>query len=113
MPNPLTPTFWTHLRDKALENQPLTNEEALRVLHCADSEFLAVVDAARAVRETNFGKRVKLNYLVNVKSGICPEDCHYCSQSKDSQAPIPKYPLMTAPKPYFLIASWDFSTTAG
>jgi biotin synthase len=35
-----------------------------------------------------------VNFLVNIKSGICPEDCHYCSQSKLSRANIDKYPLL-------------------
>ena len=30
---------------------------------------------------------------MNAKSGLCPEDCGYCSQSSVSDAPIDKYPL--------------------
>ena len=41
-----------------------------------------------------FGKKVKLNMLMNAKSGICPEDCGYCSQSIVSTAAIPKYSLL-------------------
>jgi biotin synthase len=47
------------------------------------------------VRTAYFGRRVKLNLLVNVKSGLCPEDCHYCSQAKGSTAPIPRYPMQS------------------
>ena len=32
---------------------------------------------------------------MNAKSGLCPEDCTYCSQSKISQAEIPKYNLLS------------------
>src|SRR5262249_4371178 len=32
------------------------------------------------------------------KSGLCPEDCHYCSQSKISEAEIPKYNLLSRDK---------------
>ena len=32
---------------------------------------------------------------MNVKSGLCPEDCHYCTQSKLSEAPIDKYALLS------------------
>ena len=46
------------------------------------------------MRRRFFGDRVKLNALVNIKSGLCPEDCHYCSQSKVSTAPIQKYPYL-------------------
>ncbi len=34
---------------------------------------------------------MKLNYLVNLKSGSCPEDCSYCSQRLGSKADILKY----------------------
>ena len=35
---------------------------------------------------------------MNAKSGLCPEDCHYCSQSKISDAPIPKYSILSRDK---------------
>lgn len=87
---------WTHIEQKALKNQLLTSEEALSILQCPDEDLTSLVASAERVRKKYFGKRVKLNYLVNVKSGLCPEDCHYCTQSKVSEAPIPKYPLMSA-----------------
>jgi biotin synthase len=33
--------------------------------------------------------------LINAKSGICPEDCGYCSQSIVSTAPVAKYQLLS------------------
>ncbi len=86
---------WGSIARKALGNETITREEALSVLQAPDSEIMGIVAAAEKVRQKYFGKRVKLNYLVNVKSGLCPEDCNYCSQSKVSEAPIPKYPLMS------------------
>ncbi|MFN0117221.1 MAG: biotin synthase BioB [Elusimicrobiota bacterium] len=85
---------WEIIAQKALLNQALTKEEALSILKVSDSETFDVVAAAAKVRHKFFGKRMKLNYLVNIKSGLCPEDCHYCSQSKVSDAEIPKYPLL-------------------
>jgi biotin synthase len=41
---------------------------------------LDVVAAAARVRRYFFGNRVKLNTIINLKSGLCPEDCFYCSQ---------------------------------
>src|SRR5262245_63853500 len=89
---------WTEIKNKALGKIPLSQDEALRVLRSSNDELFSLIAAVQEVREKYFGKRVKLNYLVNVKSGLCPEDCHYCTQSKLSQAPIPKYPLMAAPE---------------
>ncbi|MEO0836968.1 MAG: biotin synthase BioB, partial [Cyanobacteria bacterium J06642_3] len=39
-----------------------------------------------------------LHFLLNAQSGLCPEDCNYCSQSKISTAEIEKYPLMAQEK---------------
>ena len=52
--------------------------------------------AAYRVRHRWFGNRVHLNFLINAKSGLCGEDCGYCSQSRVSKAEIPRYPLVTA-----------------
>ncbi|WP_405461182.1 biotin synthase BioB [Streptomyces sp. NBC_00101] len=79
------------LVDKGLRREPPTREEALAVLATSDEELLDVVAAAGRVRRQWFGRRVKLNYLVNLKSGLCPEDCSYCSQRLGSEAGILKY----------------------
>ncbi|AXK33795.1 biotin synthase BioB [Streptomyces armeniacus] len=79
------------LVDKGLRGESPTREEALAVLATSDDELLDVVAAAGKVRRRWFGRRVKLNYLVNLKSGLCPEDCSYCSQRLGSKAEILKY----------------------
>ncbi|MEY9945142.1 biotin synthase BioB [Kitasatospora sp. GAS1066B] len=68
-----------------------TREEALAVLATSDDDLLDVVAAAGRVRRQWFGRRVKLNYLVNLKSGLCPEDCSYCSQRLGADTGILKY----------------------
>lgn len=79
------------LTAKALERHPLEREELLAVLATDDDDLLDVVAAASRVRRRFFGWRVKLNHLVNMRSGMCPEDCHYCSQRLGSNAEIMKY----------------------
>ncbi|MFE4690407.1 biotin synthase BioB [Streptomyces sp. NPDC056749] len=79
------------LVDKGLRRELPTRDEALAVLATSDDELLDVVAAAGKVRRQWFGRRVKLNYLVNLKSGLCPEDCSYCSQRLGSKAEILKY----------------------
>ncbi|MFJ2607230.1 biotin synthase BioB [Streptomyces sp. NPDC087425] len=79
------------LVDKGLRREAPTREEALAVLAASDDDTLDVVAAAGKVRRRWFGRRVKLNYLVNLKSGLCPEDCSYCSQRLGSRADILKY----------------------
>jgi biotin synthase len=82
------------LVDKGLladPSTPVTRDEALAVLATSDDDLLDVVAAAGRVRRRWFGNRVKLNYLVNLKSGLCPEDCFYCSQRLGSAADVLKY----------------------
>ncbi len=89
-------TEWESLADKALAGEELTREEALSILRAPDEELLTLLNAAFRVRRAAFGLKVKLNMIVNAKSGICPEDCGYCSQSIVSTAPIAKYSLLSA-----------------
>ncbi|HWM37674.1 MAG TPA: biotin synthase BioB [Streptomyces sp.] len=79
------------LVEKGLRRELPTRDEARAVLETSDDELLDVVAAAGKVRRHWYGRRVKLNYLVNLKSGLCPEDCSYCSQRLGSKAEILKY----------------------
>lgn len=88
------PTDFEILADKALRDEILSRDEARSVLCAPDSQLDALLVAARRVREAHFGRRVKLCLLLNAQSGICPEDCGYCSQSKVSTAPVQKYKLL-------------------
>jgi len=87
---------WDDLAARTLQGEPPTRDEALAVLHSRDDELLDLLAAAFRVRRAHFGVLVKLNMIVNAKSGICPEDCGYCSQSVVSTAPIPKYSMLKA-----------------
>lgn len=86
---------WNALAAQSLEGVILSRPEARAVLTAPIDQTPALVSAAYQVRRHYFGNRVRLNYLLNAKSGICPEDCNYCSQSKVSEAPIDKYPWLS------------------
>jgi biotin synthase len=77
----------------ALASRTPSREQALAMLQTPDHEFPALFSAAWRVRHHYFGNTVGVQVLSNAKSGLCPEDCHYCSQSKVSQADINRYPL--------------------
>ena len=83
--------YFQDLADRQLAGATLTREEALAVLHAPDEQLLDVVAAAGRLRRAYFANTVKVNYLVNLKSGLCPEDCTYCSQRLGSAAQILKY----------------------
>jgi len=87
-------TDYMALAEKALRDDPLSQEESRSVLDTPDDELLALLHAAFQVRSTYFGRTVRLQMLQNSKSGACMEDCHYCSQSSVSTAPIERYNLL-------------------
>ena len=85
---------YDRIAQKALNDIPLTKEECRVVLDCPEEDILKLLHAAFQVRNRFFGKTVYLHMLFNAKSGLCSEDCSYCSQSKVSDAGIMKYPLV-------------------
>lgn len=93
-----TTQSWSVLADEVLRGHQLTLEEGLSILHSSDDELLDVMSAAFKIRRQHFGKTVQLYQLMNAKSGLCPEDCGYCSQSKVSDAEIPKYNFLSRDK---------------
>jgi len=80
--------------EKALRGELLTREECEDVLAAPDERLLDLLHAAFRVRERYFGRTVRLQMLMNAKSGACQEDCHYCSQSAISTADIEHYGLL-------------------
>jgi biotin synthase len=76
------------LAERQLAGGRLSREGARSLLSVADEELLGLVSAAGRLRRIHFGNWVKLNYLVNLKSGFCPEDCTYCSQRARSDAGV-------------------------
>ncbi len=89
---------WNRLADQVLEGHRLTFDEALSILRAPDEELLSILSAAYQIRQRHFGNRVQLYFLMNAKSGLCPEDCSYCSQSKVSEAEIPRYNILQRDK---------------
>jgi biotin synthase len=89
---------WHAMAERVLSGSPLDRQEARAILESSDLELLDVMAAAWRVRHRHFGNTVQLFFLMNAKSGLCPEDCGYCSQSKVSEAEIPRYNLLSAPK---------------
>jgi biotin synthase len=85
---------WHGLAARILDGHRLTADEGQAVLASGDEELLDLLAAAYRVRYHWFGNRVHLNFLINAKSGLCGEDCGYCSQSRISKASIQKYDLL-------------------
>ncbi len=97
-PAPSLPSRWHEMAARSLAGDVLDRDDARAILESSDDDLLDVLAAAYAVRRHFFGNTVQLFFLMNAKSGLCPEDCGYCSQSKVSEAEIPKYNLLSGPK---------------
>ena len=91
-------TDWNDLSQRVLAGSSLSTTEALEMLRAPDDEVLDILAAAYRIRRRWFGNTVQLYFLMNAKSGLCPEDCNYCSQSKVSAAEIPRYNLLSREK---------------
>ena len=85
---------WQRLADASLAGDAIARDDALAVLQAPDEALLDQLAAAYRVRRATWGNRVRLHFLLNAQSGLCPEDCHYCSQSKISSAEIESYPML-------------------
>lgn len=86
---------WNSLSNRVLEGERITEEEALSILQSPDDELLDVLQGAYRIRRKYFGKRVALHLLRNVKSGKCPEDCAFCSQSTSAINDVERYDMQT------------------
>src|ERR1043165_1649643 len=89
---------WPLFAQRVLEGHHTTRAEALAILRAADEELLDILAGAYRLRRQWFGNTVQLYFLMNAKSGLCPEDCHYCSQSRISTAEISRYNLLSREK---------------
>lgn len=92
----MSDTSFQELAAASLAGEALSRQQCCRVLRCADEDILSLLDAAWRVRRRHFGARVHIQVLSNAKSGLCPEDCRYCSQSSISKAPIDRHPMISA-----------------
>jgi len=107
---PVSVHDWNALADASLAGALISRDDAHAVLDAPDDALLDQLAAAYRVRREHFGNRVRLHFLLNAQSGLCPEDCHYCSQSSVSAAEIEKYPLMAREK---ILAAADRAASLG
>jgi biotin synthase len=66
----------------------LDEDGVLAVLRCTDEELPGYLAVAHEVRMTWCGPEVEVEGIVSLKTGGCPEDCHFCSQSGLFTSPV-------------------------
>jgi biotin synthase len=86
--------FWERIEADSLSGKGIRPEDALVVLGLPQSEIWRLLAVSERVRHRFKGDQIRLCSIVNAKSGLCSEDCAFCSQSSRSKASIEKYPLM-------------------
>lgn len=59
-----------------------------------NQQIFTLIDQAYHVHKENAATDIELCQLINVKTGGCPEDCGYCSQSNKYNTEIKLSPLM-------------------
>ena len=87
---------WNELADRVLNGHRLTPDEAFRYFVPPTKNCWTCWRPPIACAANGSATAVRLNFLINAKSGLCGEDCGYCSQSRVSKAEIPRYALLTA-----------------
>jgi biotin synthase len=76
-------------RDQVLEKgRGLSAAQVLDCLTLPDDRIADLLALAHEVRMRWCGPEVEVEGIVSVKTGGCPEDCHFCSQSGTFQSPV-------------------------
>ena len=76
-------------REQVLDRgQGLSEQQVLAVLELAEDRLEELLALAHEVRMRWCGPEVEVEGIVSVKTGGCPEDCHFCSQSGQFSSPV-------------------------
>ncbi|MFI6101624.1 biotin synthase BioB [Lentzea sp. NPDC051213] len=76
-------------REQVLERGVgLTEAQVLKVLELPEDRVPQLLALAHEVRERWCGPEVEVEGIVSLKTGGCPEDCHFCSQSGQFPSPV-------------------------
>ncbi len=70
------------------EGRGLDEGQVARCLSLPDDRLAEALALAHEVRMRWCGPEVEVEGIVSVKTGGCPEDCHFCSQSGQFSSPV-------------------------
>jgi biotin synthase len=66
----------------------LTEGQLVEVLRLPDAAVPAALELSHQVRLKHCGEDVEVEGIISIKTGGCPEDCHFCSQSGLFDSPV-------------------------
>ena len=88
-PDLTEPAILSRARTQVLENgEGLSYEDLVEVLRLPDEHVPALLGLAHDVRMRHCGPEVEVEGIISLKTGGCPEDCHFCSQSGQFTSPV-------------------------
>jgi len=70
------------------EGRGLDRDQLIQILQLPDEDVSALLELAHEVRMKWCGPDVEVEGIVSLKTGGCPEDCHFCSQSGLFDSPV-------------------------
>jgi biotin synthase len=70
------------------EGRGLGRDQVLRCLRLPDERLEEALTLAHEVRMRWCGPAVEVEGIISLKTGGCPEDCHFCSQSGRFDSPV-------------------------
>src|SRR5882724_12492603 len=89
MAAPVHTDLLSELREQVLDRGvPATSDQVLRVLQLSDDRLEELLALAHEVRMRWCGPEVEVEGIISLKTGGCPEDCHFCSQSGLFASPV-------------------------
>ncbi|MGI9124797.1 MAG: biotin synthase BioB, partial [Mycobacterium sp.] len=76
-------------REQVLERgEGLSRDQVLEVLRLPDDRLEELLALAHEVRMRWCGPEVEVEGIISLKTGGCPEDCHFCAQSGLFASPV-------------------------
>jgi biotin synthase len=83
------------LTDKVLSGKDITGQEATALLSIDNKGLPEFFAASEKIRQRFRGDKVSLCSITSAKTGSCPEDCAFCSQSSHHNTSVPNHPLIS------------------
>ncbi|HEV7581401.1 MAG TPA: radical SAM protein, partial [Mycobacterium sp.] len=75
-------------RQVLLRGEGLSRDQVLEVLQLPEERLEELLALAHEVRMAWCGPEVEVEGIISLKTGGCPEDCHFCSQSGLFASPV-------------------------
>lgn len=86
------------LTKQILTGSALTRQQAIDLLPLKKAELPTLLSCSEIIRRQFRGDKVSLCSIISAKSGNCPEDCAFCSQSSHHNTDIKTHPLISLPE---------------